>query len=151
MKPSPSMNRRRLRRPNDGLNYAGLAKLAFGRDPRETRGRKKVLRGQKLGSLLYDIAHVSAADPQIGRQEIARQLLEYSRYKRLPAATENARVRKMQRYVAAALAWEVDILKRVPPHLWPELLGIEPPAEMTEQALCEKALEALRELRRQDM
>jgi hypothetical protein len=168
--------------------FAGpLYKIAYGHDPGETRGRKKgtrgkEVRGQKLGKLLADIAEISTAEPQLGRQEIARRLIEYAAYKKLPRWT-------MQRRVAAALDWQTNILKiavlgsvlpelrrapphqvlpelwhaphlwpdippdlwYIPPHRWPELFGIDPPAEINEQALEAKALEVLREaLRRSD-
>jgi len=89
-----------------------------------------------MGSLLRDIAKISVRYPTLTRG-FSKQLARLPAYKDMAART-------LTREVTEALAWEENLLKRFPPELWPELLGIEPPATMSRRTLRQKALEALR-------
>jgi hypothetical protein len=129
------------------IDYASpLLKLTRGRDPRKG-GRPKALRGgidpNKLrtkGNLLRDIAIICSTDLQFSsRKKLAMRLREwFPEYRKFPDWM-------VRRDVRNEIAQQIEYLKSIRPERWPEVFDIQPPAEMTEQALFEKALEALRE------
>jgi hypothetical protein len=90
-------------------------------------------------ALLIDIGKVSIKNRKLRScNAVAQKLVSSGRkYREIPFRT-------MRRHVTVAIDWKIDRLKSVPPQLWPEAFGIEPPSEMTKQSLFEKALENLR-------
>jgi hypothetical protein len=128
-----------------------LTKKFLGRrDPRQKRGRPKVLHTGKvsdpneraLGNLLRDIAEASekiaAKNPRLqSRTDIARQLWQQPKHKLRGFRT-------LRRDVSTAIGWQINQLERTPPELWPKLFGVQPPATTTKRAILDKSLEALR-------
>jgi len=138
---------------SDGPDYASPL-LEMARPKPKKKRRPKALHGGKatelrphqrhLGQLLKDIAQISVRYPKLTRG-FFKQLAELPAYQHISSRT-------LRRDVAEALAHEENILKQVPPQLWPKLLGIEPPATLSKQTLRKKALEALRQqLQRQQL
>jgi hypothetical protein len=131
----------------DERDWVGpLLKMAGLRNPREKRGRKKALRTEKVTdpeqrtvqNLLREIGKISAEKPSIKyRTEIARGL-----FRRWPSKYGHLKESALRHEVGFVLAKLGSILKRTPPDHWP--LGVQPPTEMTKQALFEKSLEVLR-------
>jgi hypothetical protein len=93
--------------------------------------------------LLIDIGEISIKNGKLDScSAIAKKLISTKQeYKNIP-------LRTMRRHVTVAIDWQIERLKNVPPHLWQERFGIEPPLEMTKQVLRKKTLERLRYLTR---
>jgi hypothetical protein len=129
-----------------GRDWAGPLMAGWrGPPPKQKKKRRpKALYGGKAadmkphqrhrGSLLRDIAKISVQYPTLTRG-FNKQLAG------LPAYKDN---RTLRRDVAEALALQESLLERIPPKLWPELLGIEPPTTMSKRTLRKKVLEHLR-------
>jgi hypothetical protein len=98
-----------------------------------------------LGNLLREIAEISTRNTTLNRSDLANLLQRRPKYRHLS-------VRTLRRYVTNAIDWVIKILQRIPPHSWSEAFSIDPPPEMTKQALFEKSLEFLRtHLRKQKL
>jgi hypothetical protein len=139
------------RKPPDytGPDYAGgLLDLMHWRDPPKPKKKRRPkalhtggvteLRPHQrhMGSLLKDIAQISVQYPTLTRG-FSKQLAGLPAYKDMDDRT-------LRRDIAAALAWEEDLLKRIPLELWLKHLGIEPPSTVSKRTLREKVLEHLR-------
>jgi hypothetical protein len=132
-------------KPN--YNYVEALREFLDPQPIKRRGRSKKLVKQELGQLLKAIAEINSKNRYFANPHVIAQRLklQYADYQHLSE-------RQLRRDVKAAIDWEVRILKRTPLARWEELLGIEPPENLTPNLLREKAFEYLRhELRRHQL
>jgi hypothetical protein len=113
----------------------------YGRTGR--KGRPYSQTAKEFGQFLKAIAEVNSANLRIVSNDgIARVLRTRPLYNRISQ-------RQLRRKVAAAIDWEIQLLKFAPPEIWKKIFGLDPPQRITNKSLREKAFEYLRyELKR---
>src|SRR5215831_11013554 len=112
------------------LNLLAKSEAAEKRPRRRTRGKAlhtgKVSNPEEiaLGNLLREIAEISTRNTSLNRSGFANLLKKRPKYRHLS-------LRTLRRYVTYAIEWMIEALQRTPPHLWSEILQMNPkPASM---------------------